>query len=220
MEKGLPCATVVVNNISSGNQTMIRLVIKKKYENTDIEWFDNKYGRRLVEMQNDALPGKLKGCRELKCPYQPGDILWIREAWYEFVPEHVIDGKKYSYKANADPESERYRQDYIMSGFPYQWKSSTCMPRAAARLFLKVKSVRAERLQDIREEDAIAEGIKTIFKHRPHHDGTVHCAIVVNHIGQFRDLWNSIRAKRGHRWISNPWVWGVEFELISMGREF
>lgn len=212
MEKGLLCPTAAVRNISEGKQTMIRLVIKKKYHNTNIEWFENKYGRRLVEMQNDALPRKLSAYRELNCPYELGDILWVRETWCKYDSEHVFNGKRYAYKANTSPESDRCRQDYIKSGFPYQWRSSSTMPRLAARLFLKVKSVRAERLRDITEEDVIAEGFKpTLCSCGGQEYACTDCmntgVLEPAKLG-FIQMWDNA-------WGSNPWVWVIEFELIN-----
>ena len=76
------------------------------------------------------------------------------------------------------------------------------MPRWASRLLLEVKAVRVERLQEISEDDAFAEGIS---------GGDW----LGNPVGTYRELWDSINAKRGHSWESNPWVWVVEFERVA-----
>jgi hypothetical protein len=80
------------------------------------------------------------------------------------------------------------------------------MPRWACRLTLAVKAVRVERLQDISEADAIAEGCCT----RTYRDGRGHEDARLD----FKRLWDSINGKR-HPWASNPWVWVVEFEPTS-----
>ena len=96
----------------------------------------------------------------------------------------------YVYRADNDPQFEGCR-----------WKPSIHMPKWAARIWLEVTGVRVERVQDISEEDAIAEGIPR---------GAVqYCGHAIR---LFRDLWDSINAKRGYPWEVNPWVWVVEFK--------
>jgi len=117
---------------------------------------------------------------------------------------------RYIYKAN----SPDYPVDIGVG--EHGWKPSIHMPREAARLFLTVKDIQVERLQDITEEDVIAEGIKNVFKHHAHHDGCTGIAITANHKGQFRDLWDSINKKRGYGWDVNPWVWVVKFDRVNV----
>ena len=96
------------------------------------------------------------------------------------------------------------------------------MPRWASRLTLEVKAVRVERLQEISEADARAEGIRLVTK-----DGTVNKFCVYDQgnyssipwsemprdaVSSYRSHWDSINAKRGHGWVTNPWVWVVEFK--------
>ena len=80
-----------------------------------------------------------------RMPYKPGDILYVRETWSDFYKD--CDG--YIYRADETRVSDDFR-----------WKPSIFMPREAARLFLEVKSVRVERLQDITPYDALCEGIQ------------------------------------------------------------
>jgi hypothetical protein len=84
---------------------------------------------------------------EYLCPYAIGQILWVRETW-------LMADDGFHYKANATPESEVLRKNY-----GYKWRPSIFMPREVARIFLEVKAVRVERVQDITEEDARAEGV-------------------------------------------------------------
>lgn len=160
--------------------------------------------------------------------YKVGDILWVRETWLPFVPAHVIDAR-YAYKADMTPTSEDIRQKYLRAGFPYKWRPSIFMPRAAARLFLRVTDVHVERLQDISDADALAEGIRgftkdgQLFKYAPaDHEGAgpiwpwVECPRTPK--AAFEKLWNSINAKRDggrYAWGENPWVWVYTFERIS-----
>jgi hypothetical protein len=96
-------------------------------------------------------------------------------------------------------------------------KPSIHMPRSLARIFLAVKDVRAERVQDITWMDALKEGIEDDpgktggtrwFKRYDTggHDTVDPCK-------SFMTLWNSINEKRGFGWDVNPWVWVIEFEL-------
>jgi len=145
--------------------------------------------RRVIKPQPDAglMPNKYAA------PYKPGDILWVRETW---KPDyHDEDG--YCYKADGD--REMYPNNLL------HWRPSIHMPRAAARIFLRVTDVRAERVQDISAEDAHSEGIACI------HDEISECAA-------FAALWDEINAKRDggrYAWERNPWVWAYTFERIA-----
>jgi hypothetical protein len=94
-----------------------------------------------------------------------------------------------------------------------KWKSPYHMHRWQSRINLEIKSIRVERLQQISEEDAKAEGCelakgyeeltKELFRH-PYRE-------------VFQDLWNSINTKRGFPWASNPWVWVIEAPMVTKG---
>jgi hypothetical protein len=153
-----------------------------------------------------------KGCGhfEVKPKHTAGDILYVREAWKEDV-RTGHDG--YCYK--ADGPLETYPNNLI------RWSPSVNMPRAAARIFLRVTDVRAERLQDITEKDARAEGIKSYFLHKEHggewHESSSAPFVGVNdtHCTRkkaFAELWDSLNVKCGHGWDTNPWVWAYTFE--------
>ncbi len=115
-----------------------------------------------------------------------------------------------------------YRATHYITG-DVRWKSSHFMPRSAARLFLKVKSIRVERLQDITEEDARREGIKSYWA-EPHRDVAPFIG-TAKEIGEdlcstrreaFQQLWDFLNSKRGYGWDLNPWVWVIEFERINL----
>ena len=80
------------------------------------------------------------------------------------------------------------------------WRPSIFMPRAASRITLKVTGVRVERLQDISEEDAQAEGV----------DFLPLAPAALTHRTSYSGLWDKINGKK-HPWSSNPWVWCIEF---------
>lgn len=121
-------------------------------------------------------------------PYgQPGDLLWVRETF-----GYREDGRLY------------YRADQTLGQFNVdKWKPSIFMPRKLSRLTLRITNVRVERLQDISEADAQAEG----------------CGAMVDYSNgqtyrdEFKALWESINGPGS--WDANPFVWVVEFETIQ-----
>ena len=140
------------------------------------------------------------------CPYKPGDILWVRETFGIFNDED--EAVYLHYKADeGNPEKPKYFG---------KWKPSIFMPRKAARLFLEVKEVRVERLQDITEADAKAEGIAAnCIAYDIEHcftDEEIGCTACnkMNAVA-FKKLWDTINAKRGYPWEDNPWVFVYEF---------
>lgn len=129
------------------------------------------------------------------CPYgKPGDRLWVREAWANMAYE--CDEPLYTYKADTPAAS--------VPGWSLppgvKWKPSIHMPKAASRITLEITDVRVERLQEISDQDCVAEGIDVEVPNQPVQF-------------QFSQLWDSIN-KDKHPWVSNPWVWVVEFERV------
>jgi hypothetical protein len=130
-----------------------------------------------------------------KCSFgQPGDTLWVREKWApvnDCDPDHS-DGAIF-------PDSQPpYRPEMVD-----RWRSPIHMPRWASRITLQITDVRVERLQDVSRADAIAEGCP--FE-KP--DGR---AANTDPKLWFMRSWDTINAKRGYPWESNPFVWVLEF---------
>ena len=128
-----------------------------------------------------------------KCRFGvPGDRLWVRETWARIVlnPTHIY------YKAD-DPKMEIF------------WRPSIFMPRWASRITLEITGVRVERLQEIREKDAEAEGLNPAEYNNPNAYADLPC------INQFITLWDSLNAKRGYGWEKNPWMWVISFKRIE-----
>ena len=166
------------------------------------------------------------GC---KCPFgQPGDRLWVRETWY---CDH-FEVQQGPYLQPADMHDlDQSREDgelvYAADGLaPYEqdqptWKPSIHMPRWASRILLEITDVRVERLQDITEEQALAEGIVGV-PFRPD-DGWPICTgymmgpddgktgLQTTAAKAFAGLWDSV----GGNWNANPWVWVVEFKRVT-----
>ena len=140
-----------------------------------------------------------------KAPYQPGDILYVRETWCDDRQfTHEDTPGRYFYKAS---ESD----DFIS-----KWRPSIHMPKEAARIWLKVKDVRVERLQDITDEDCEKEGLENYCKKC--HALFSNCDTCLNDGGikeDFKELWNSTIKKSDigrYGWDANPYVWVIEFE--------
>jgi hypothetical protein len=165
----------------------------------------------------------------LRSPYgQPGDLLWVREAFLKLIPDHFITSS-YAYKADSSPESEELRKDYIKAGLKYQWKPSIHMPKIASRIWLMVEEIRVEQLHDISKEDAIAEGIESAFidlfdekRYRcyesknkfPYKGFPKHWASNWREAkSSFFSLWRAINGKSSFE--ANPWVWVVKYRILS-----
>lgn len=135
------------------------------------------------------------------CPYgEPGDLLWVRETWAamgfdDTLPRDIPANAVWLYRAE-------HPGPIAGDGV---WRPSIFMPKVACRLWLEVTEVRVERLQEIDEIDAKAEGAFP--------DAVGHLReSLTPHRDEFELLWDDINAERGHTWKSNPWVWAVSFE--------
>lgn len=137
----------------------------------------------------------------IKCPYKRGDHLWVRETWNRIW--RFDEGEIFIYKADNNAT-------------PLRWKPSIFMPKEAARIWLEVVNVRVERVRDITEEDAIAEGVVAPFRVCSFEDRDSDEPFGYRY--GFSTLWDSINAKRGYSWIVNPYVWPLEFKKIEVSR--
>lgn len=146
----------------------------------------------------------------LPCPYgQPGDLLYVRETFCP-VDDTSNGGRKWiDYRATpAYDESHPAGWDNAPDDpQALKWRPSIHMPKWAARLWLRVTDVRVERVQEITERDALSEGFPD--------NGSVICEFTEVARPWFRQLWDSLNAKRGFGWDVNPWVWIVSFEVAS-----
>ena len=139
------------------------------------------------------------------CPYgQPGDRLWVQETWWTNGENKSIESCAYRARDKSP--------DHMLGE---KWHPSIHMPRWASRLTLENISVRVERVQDISEEDARAEGVDPIVDAL----GNIYAqdGYSIGYRLAFTDLWDSINAKRGYSCESNPSVWVVEFKPLGHG---
>lgn len=217
-------STAMVQALLEGRKTMTRRVIKPQPE-------DGLHNDTLMPRSIDS---ELKGwngvvdatgeSRGWRCPYgETGDVLWVRESWNtlgEFTrkPEYdVMDIDDFVYKAGD------IRID--------KWKPSIHMPKTAARIWLEVVGVRVERLHEITPGDAADEGVNRWNEDFVSEPGAVqadyenylwrddpsyedfHFPSYPNPIESFKSLWKKINGVES--WDSNPWVWVVEFKVLS-----
>lgn len=145
--------------------------------------------------------------RLCRAPYDPGDILYVRETW-DWDPDNEV-AKTYYYKADGDLRPEGYKG--------MGWSPSIHMPKEAARIWLKVTDVRVERLQDITAEQILKEGIGlTQDMIESVKEMKEHCDI------PFAATWNHTLKKSDldrYGWAANPWVWVIEFERCEKPKE-
>lgn len=159
--------------------------------------------------------------KPVKAPFKRGDVIYVRETWTT-----DIHGKYY-YRADFDSD---YLDpcETLSGGYPescafhpgcdgcerepqrIHWHPSIHMPKEAARIFLRVTDVRVERLQEITDEGAKAEGAN--------HNAGVYDKMFMSAIQRFKKIWDRTvkpadQSKYG--WDANPYVWVICFERIS-----
>ena len=162
-----------------------------------------------------------------KAPYEPGDILYVWETWQCWRAHRYEATADIRFRAGGDDVRLQFangntdsinRLDYdtfVHKWFSHngKWKPSLFMPKEAARIWLKVTDVRVERLQEITEDGAKAEGAidNRGFIHSPENEyDSIHTARE-----HFTEIWNSTIKKADldrYGWDANPYVWAIEFE--------
>ncbi len=161
--------------------------------------------RRVVKPQHCFAPSMRQGESAWNnCPYgQPGDTLWVRETWAIGDRDNdVLYAADPSWNVNGVAVPPPVNKGTVHAG---NWRPSIYMPRWASRITLEVTAVRVERLQEITEDDARAEGVALGI------DGQT--GRLESGGAAFLKLWDSINAERGYGWTVNPWVWVVSFKL-------
>lgn len=202
--------TDMARAILNRRKTVTRRIIKPKYDNTHIDFIENKYGRQLVEIQNEddvkeTINPDGTHCRQLRAmveitsPYKIDDILYVRETWCKG-------------SLNYGKEQYYYKADDTI---PHcTWKPSIHMPKEAARIFLRVTGVRVECLQDIDGYGVFLEGVDNGKSNPTMGNRWENMQKVA-----YSELWNSTVKKSDldrYGWNANPWVWVIEFERAEV----
>lgn len=219
--------TEMVRAILDGRKSCTRRIIKPQPQG----YFEVSE-EPLYIYDTDGKQGKITP------PYQPGDILYVRETWrvgawdifnqmiaFDYKDgtcgelTYIHDRELFDRLVNQSRNDARQAKcEYNGADFvwekgksPCRWHPSIHMPKEAARIWLKVTDVRVERLQEITEVQAQAEGCNS---------GLLTGACTAR--GQFEDLWNSTVKKSDidrYGWDANPWVWVIEFERCEKQEE-
>lgn len=216
-ERPILFSGAMVRALLAGTKTQTRRVVKMKPHQQIEERGDGTPWPWMYDSERDADAW-------LTCPYgQPGDRLWVREAW-----QH----SNHPYGPYDEDCMVFYRADFLddvhgpdgeksPEGHYRTWRPSIHMPRTASRIVLEIKSVRVERLHDISEADAIAEGIERaddFFDCRcwRAYDEPKGSDVVFpdDPIGSYASLWMSINGPGS--WDANPWVWALEFRRLNV----
>lgn len=197
--------TEMVKAILERRKTTTRRIAKWQRRE---EFINNNLSQCVADKYvNDAysLHQKIGDCwneitHPLKQPYKRGDVLYVRETW------SILDGC-YIYKADDSSPAGWYQ---------ISWHPSIHMPKDAARIFLRVTSVRIEQLKSITTIGMIEEGLPydLISYYENQHIFDTYTA----HLLAFADLWNSTVNRNDldcYGWEANPWVWVINFELIG-----
>lgn len=200
----------MVRAILAGRKTQTRRVVKPQPESVDEATHTIRPYTGSAEALMKARPSK----------YQVGNNLWVRETLRPAKRGLVV------YSADGVP--------VMRNGESQQWSEcgrkakvipSIFMPRWASRLLLEVKAVRVERVQDISEADAVAEGVGYGWEggwpdYRHLRPGSVLTAELTQDTARmsFSTLWDTLNARRGFGWAENPWVVAVTFERVEGNR--
>jgi hypothetical protein len=209
-------STDMVKAILDSRKTQTRRIIKPqpptiecKFIGANIEVRTGKIGFYW----SDGTSGNMQGFwpsldKDMYCLYgQPGDLLWVRETFSRTMVQDE-EGWFTVYKADGDD-------------WAAPWKPSIHMPKDYARIWLQVKEVRVERLQDITAEDAISEGLENFTITDQTNNQTYYKDYLIKSIGHwypnpiksFQSLWVSINGVE--TWVENPYVWVITFEILS-----
>lgn len=199
--------TEMVNATQENRKKFTRRLIKPRYRDGDgeisFQIVCNAHTGKFIRVE---IIDEWQSCtRILPPPYQPGDILYVRETWCDPTPDQ--DGYPILYKADMPMHWDaEFGKEVTLKAEDFTWRPSIHMPKEYARIFLRVKSVTVERLNDMQEEDAIAEGFPDLGVDAD------------SPLERFSVLWDKTINREDldkYSWNANPWVWVIEFEKIS-----
>lgn len=214
----------MVRAILRGEKTQTRRIINPQpIEDSESGYvFDGKH-KSLYKNDSTHEDWRIRFIKDWS-KYKIGDTLWVRETFTILEPEHCEGmSERFYYKADHHETNEDWRLECIRYGYPYKWKPSLFMPRSACRIFLKLKKISIERLNDLSREDAIAEGVEHLYekfhfceRYKDYSGVTNGFFDDNNRVGcsapeaSYRSLWAKINGFDSLN--SNPFVWVYEFE--------
>lgn len=219
MKKEIPALfqTLMVQAILEGRKTKTRRTKGLEFINEASEDFTHQY----LGINEDGLhlmKNNYGATNAIKCPYgKTGDILWVRETWAK-VPHSSYRQSNGVMQMPLDENMVAVFKAGWDRSMPGRWKPSIHMPKAAARIWLEVTDVRIERLKQITEKDAIAEGAPDSIKVddmkllKGLGNWKIPSPFRMHQFG-FMALWCKINGCES--WLQNPWVWVVSFKVLS-----
>lgn len=192
-ERPILFSASMVRAILAGQKTQTRRIVKPRVVpiveecfRVNGKWCNHTFDYDLVELS----------------PYgSPGDRLWVKETCRITT---TMAGYKIRYRAD---DAELWPDTDGPCYDDHRWRPSIHMPRCASRILLEITAVRVERLNDISEADALAEGVNV----HPDHHGKPRTSIY-SPVQAYCDLWESINGVGS--WVLNPWVWVIEFRRV------
>lgn len=216
-ERGIIFSGEMVRAILDGRKTQTRRVVKwKMWPGMPVESveahhipFTDSPANECSWTADHAEGGAIYVEQDIRCPYGlVGDRLWVRETWGEDYVGSSLESTGSQGQLLCGPKAEVvYRADgHTMSDVSTGWKSPIHMFRWASRLALEITDVRVQRLHEISARACLDEGV-TI---REGEGGLVTRA--------FRRTWDTLNAKRGYSWESDPWVWAITFKRATTRR--
>jgi len=204
--KGIIFSTPMVQRVLDGTKTMTRRLVrpqpnlKGRYWRCDGIWGTDDGGDGqfyIEEICSDREPSERYAAID-KPAYQVGDICYVKETWN--VLDKPNGTQEYLYRAQENVTGAIIKDCIAVT--VCKWKPSLFMPRAAARIFIRIEEVGIERLQDITEEDAMAEGFKPVCCCSPR--------------GNFMNYWDTLyRKDTKKQWDAKPWVFKYRFKVLT-----
>jgi len=205
---------------------MVRAILEDRKKQTrrvvKPQPYKDDYSKPTLKDGLWAFPSEVRYPMITSCPYGVfGDRLWVRETFGIFDVDADEDIAICFKADDSDAKWFKDKKEDFNDLRLGKWRSPIHLPKWACRLWLEITGIRAERVQEINHKDALSEGcydfvVESDSKYYNDHEFTVNAPNGDIHrqtaLIAFRELWDSINAKRGYGWESNPWVWVIEFK--------
>jgi len=236
-ERPILFSAEMVRALLAGRKTQTRRILKVQPPNSDYQLarcMDTTGDRSIIDKLHWIRTKNERVNEDVGQPYfsdyaKAGDRLWVKETFYYDICPWANGGSLVEKPKDFVEDAFYYRADgeccqqipecQCASTGPTKWRPSIFMPRWASRLTLEIKTLRVERLQDISEADAIAEGIRAfpyvescgtrqlygVTENQPEHGSTAKIGYEI--------LWESLNGAQS--WKDNPWVWVIEFIWVN-----
>lgn len=240
-ERGIVMQATSVHGIQDGSKDQTRRLVKLPHNSPLGKWepmsIGGPNGGKLRSGETIPEQGAIWHTRTgdcIMCPHgQPGDRLWVREAWrvgkpHDHKPPRDIwprlDGRGVTVLYEAGGWLDKgghviYQGDEPMPEWAGRYRHARFMPRWASRILLEIISIAVQRLQDISEEDAKAEGVRQEFRTVIPFNGkpegcTKPYSMPISYRAGYANLWSKTNSGPGSWWEANPFVWRIVFKRL------